>query len=332
MDATHSLLRRQLKRHFGEGFDVPPEWRAFVDAVSAAYREFDVDRQMLERSLELSSQELLSTNSDMRAVFQAIPDLLFRLDQDGTILDFKAGATNDLMLQRRELFGKRIQDVPIKPIGAQFDQAIRRVREEKSVVRLEYSLTLEGQECFYEARLAPLPENQIVAIIQNITERTRAAAARIRYARHATLRADVNQAFTLSGTSLAKTLQTCAEAAVRHLDAAFARIWTLNPKEDVLELQASAGLYTHLNGAHARIPVGAFKIGLIARERRPHLTNDVLHDERVSDREWAEREGMVAFAGYPLIVEDRLIGVMAIFSRQTLTEATLQTMAAVASE
>lgn len=51
----------------------------------------------------------------------------------------------------------------------------------------------------------------------------------------------------------------------------------------VLELQASAGLYTHIDGPHSRVPVGRFKIGLIAEERRAHLTNDVAHDPRVSD-------------------------------------------------
>src|SRR5579859_5167899 len=39
---------------------------------------------------------------------------------------------------------------------------------------------------------------------------------------------------------------------------------------------------------------------------------------------------MVAFAGYPLVVEDRLVGVMAMFSRQPLSEATLDAMASVA--
>jgi signal transduction protein with GAF and PtsI domain len=51
-------------------------------------------------------------------------------------------------------------------------------------------------------------------------------------------------------------LQQCAEALVRNLDATFARIWMLNADENILELCASAGLYTHLDGAHARIPVG----------------------------------------------------------------------------
>ncbi|HEX5709359.1 MAG TPA: GAF domain-containing protein, partial [Pyrinomonadaceae bacterium] len=122
-----------------------------------------------------------------------------------------------------------------------------------------------------------------------------------------------------------------AEALVTHLDAAFARVWTLDEGSSVLELQASAGMYTHLDGPHSRVPVGRFKIGLIAEERRPHLTNSVVGDPRVGDQEWAEREGMVAFAGYPLIVEDRLVGVMALFARHSLTERALEAMAAVAN-
>src|SRR5215472_7749871 len=58
-------------------------------------------------------------------------------------------------------------------------------------------------------------------------------------------------------------------------------------RQNTLELQASAGLYTRLDGEHARVAVGKFKIGLIAQERKPHLTNDVLNDEHISHPEWA---------------------------------------------
>ena len=74
----------------------------------------------------------------------------------------------------------------------------------------------------------------------------------------------------------------------------------------------------------------SWKIGLIALERRPHLTNSVLDDPRVSDKEWAAREGMVAFAGYPLLVEDQLMGVVAIFARKPQNEETLQALGSVA--
>jgi hypothetical protein len=90
---------------------------------------------------------------------------------------------------------------------------------------------------------------------------------------------------------LKESLHQCAHAAVTHLDAAFARISTLSPKQDILELEASAGLDTYLDGAHARIPVGPFKRGRIApHRRRSHQTNDLVADPAVSDREWARRE------------------------------------------
>jgi PAS domain S-box-containing protein len=117
---------------------------------------------------------------------------------------------------------------------------------------------------------------------------------------------------------------------VRHLGASFARIWVLPPGGDTLELQASAGLYTHLDGPHSRVRVGQLKIGLIAQERRPHLSQDVLGDPRVADKAWARREGMRSFAGYPLIAEGQVVGVMALFSREQLGADTLETLASVA--
>jgi PAS domain S-box-containing protein len=165
---------------------------------------------------------------------------------------------------------------------------------------------------------------------RDVTERKEADRELMERARLSALGADVGLALT-QRDALPEMLNACAEAMVHHLDAAFARVWTLNEEEQVLELRASAGLYTHLDGPHSRVPVGKYKIGLIAEERAPHLTNDVPHDPRVSDHEWAEREGMVAFAGYPLVVADRLVGVMALFARQPLTEATLQAMSSVAN-
>jgi PAS domain S-box-containing protein len=142
------------------------------------------------------------------------------------------------------------------------------------------------------------------------------------------LRADVSTALGC-GRALEDVLQRCAQALVDRLGAAFARIWLLGP-EDVLVLQASAGLYTRLDGSHARVPVGHQKVGRIARDKQPHLSNDVLGDAQVVDREWARREGMRAFAGYPLLVEGRLVGVIAMFSRREVASDTLEALATIA--
>jgi len=68
----HSLLARQLKRSFGGIEAVPGNLTGFIDSVNEAYRCFDDDRKMLERSMELSSQELLQANADMRAVLKVL--------------------------------------------------------------------------------------------------------------------------------------------------------------------------------------------------------------------------------------------------------------------
>jgi PAS domain S-box-containing protein len=167
-------------------------------------------------------------------------------------------------------------------------------------------------------------------VLAGIIERQRTRERLQEQLRLAAFGRDVGLALS-HGDRLPDMLRRCAEAVVGHLGGALARIWTLNEAEGVLELQASAGLYTHTDGAHRRVPVGRYKIGLIAQERQPHLTNEVLADPRVHDQAWARREGLVAFAGYPLLVEDRLVGVMAMFARQPLSEATLQAMASVAN-
>jgi PAS domain S-box-containing protein len=193
----------------------------------------------------------------------------------------------------------------------------------------------DGTETDIEDSAAPIRDSTgriigAVMVFHDVTERRKVSRALKERARLADLRADIGSAL-VSGNSLQSVLQQCAEALVCHLDAAFARIWTLNEEEQVLELQASAGLYTHLDGPHGRVRVGEFKIGRIAQKALPILTNDVLHDSNIGDPEWAKKEGMVAFAGHPMMLEDRVLGVMAMFARHPFSETVLSELASTAA-
>lgn len=174
MAPKQSLLKRQLKRFFGDASDVPQEWQGFIAAVDSAYAEFEVDRELMERSLDVSSQELLELNSEIRAILQAIPDLVFRLDEQGTILSVKAGTGSDMPQQ--EMSGKRIQECWIKYSGDRFSEVLRRVIDEKSMISIEHTQGAKGLESFHEVRLVPLLHDQVVAISRNITERKSAEA------------------------------------------------------------------------------------------------------------------------------------------------------------
>lgn len=174
MERYHNLLKRQLKRCLGDPLLIPPEWQNLVDAVNDAYAQFDTDRNMLERSLDLSSLELLGLNAEMRALIQSFPDLLFRIDSTGRILDYKAGTETALFFSPKKIIGKKIQGIPIKDVSDKFQNAIGRVFDARTIVSIEYSLFRKGDEYFYEARLSPLPENQIMVVIRDITKRKQA--------------------------------------------------------------------------------------------------------------------------------------------------------------
>jgi signal transduction histidine kinase/ActR/RegA family two-component response regulator len=182
MRVRHALLARQLARHLGTS-SVPPELAGFVQAVEDAYREHDADRAMLERSLELSSQELMLATSEMRTVLQAMPDLIFRLDARGTILGCQPGRPDDVYGRPAELLGKRIQEVPVKEVASKLGEALRTARETRALVTTEYRLELHGVRQWYEARLVPLLDDEIIMLVRNVTERKRMEDERVRTSR-----------------------------------------------------------------------------------------------------------------------------------------------------
>lgn len=170
----HRLLKRQLKRYFGDSHNVPEDWKGFIDIVNSTYHESDMDRNMLERSLELSSQELLQANSEMRAIFEVVPDIFFRIDLSGVILDCKTGDPSDLLVSRRNMIGKKIYDIPVPDISGPFRNAIEHIAQTGKTISIEYSLLLHETESFFEARFIPLLEDQAVIIIRNVTDRKNA--------------------------------------------------------------------------------------------------------------------------------------------------------------
>ena len=63
MHPLHSVLRRQLARHLAA--PISPEWKTFLEVVNEAYHQADADRKLLERTMDLSSQEMLQTNAEL---------------------------------------------------------------------------------------------------------------------------------------------------------------------------------------------------------------------------------------------------------------------------
>ncbi len=271
-----------------------------------------------------------------RRLFETSKDGLMVLDFDtGHILDVNPLLIDLLGYARQEYLGKKLwETTPFKGIGA--SRTAFAELQENNYLRYEGLPleTMDGRNIIVEVVSNVYHVNHKSVIqcnIRDITERKKAEDELKERTHQAALGTEVGAALIRS-KDLRSLLQLCAESIVKHLDAAFARIWILNEKDNVLELQASAGMYTHINGPHGRMMVGKYKIRIIAQEKKPHLTNAVIGDPHISDPEWAKREGMVAFAGHPLIVADKLVGVMGMFSKRPLKETALTALASIADE
>ena len=145
----------------------------------------------------------------------------------------------------------------------------------------------------------------------------------------ASLTAAVGLALT-RGTELRAMLQHCADALMAHIQGGAARIWTYTDAGKVLELQATAGVGID-SAPHARdIPLGLGVIGAAAEARKPLVTHHPNRDLPAEQAQWMQQQGLVAFAAYPLLLDSKLVGAIAIYSTYEFSSSALDAMAAVA--
>jgi PAS domain S-box-containing protein len=289
-------------------------------------QSINVARRRAEEGLRKQSEWLQVTLS-------SIGDAVISTDAKGNVTFMNVVAESLTSWRHTEAIGQPLPEV-FRIINEYTREVVEnpalRALSEGTIVGLANQTILiakDGTEWPIDESAAPIRNEQgevagVVLVFRDITERKRDEAAQAERNRLVALRADVSTA-QASGQPTPTALEQCCEALVRHLGVAYSGIWTVNDADDVLELQARAGSYTGSDGPPARLQVGDFNIGKVARTRKPYLTNSVLDDPNLSAPEWAKRKGMVAFAGYPLIVEDRIVGVVAMFAHQVMTDAVL---------
>ena len=115
-------------------------------------------------------------------------------------------------------------------------------------------------------------------------------------------------------------LQLTVDSLVKYFDATFARMWLLDKDGINLILKFSSGKYRNNNGEFSKVSIKLnSKIGTIVKRNKPVITNDVVNDPRIKYPIWAEKEKLRSFAGYPITHAGKPIGVLAMFSKKTLS-------------
>jgi len=113
-------------------------------------------------------------------------------------------------------------------------------------------------------------------------------------------------------------LDIIATALTGNLDFAAAQVWLLEPSDGALWRRASHHVTRNAPPVPGRVERGMGEIGQVAELRVPIVTNDPANHRQLALNPWMSEEGIQAFAGFPMVVGDQLLGVLAIYHRRSL--------------
>ena len=237
---------------------------------------------------------------------------MVRNEHDLCLVDYRLGAQNGVELLRAAMAqGCQSPIILLTGIG-------------------EHRVDLEAMEAGAADYLVKgrLDSNSLERTIRYAIQRRRAAAiAASEQARLAAFGAEVGLALTRRDP-LDSILQSCARAMVQYLNAALAQISIFDVEKARFERKASAGEIANLDNPSDSIKeLESVQIGL----RKPIVIKDLRHDNRVCDSSKIQDYRLVAFAAYPLVLEDKLVGYMSVFTRHALTDQIIQEMSSVAN-
>ena len=134
-----------------------------------------IGRDVTER--KRIAAELQASEAEMRALLAAMPDVICVLDAEGRYL--KVAPTNPGLLYRPpgELVGKRLHEIFPRAQADVFLGHVRRALASGQPVKIDYTLTIEGVECWFEGTVSPMPEDSVIWVARDITERKRTEGA-----------------------------------------------------------------------------------------------------------------------------------------------------------
>jgi PAS domain S-box-containing protein len=105
-----------------------------------------------------------------KSILEAIPDAMFLINKNEVFIEYHAPEKSTLNLNRDKVIGKKIDE--LERINA-FTNSFRQVKEQRQFLTTEYAIDMGEEERNYEVRFVPSGENQVIAIVRDITEKNR---------------------------------------------------------------------------------------------------------------------------------------------------------------
>ncbi len=148
-----------------------------IEGIFAISRDISALKQT-ENEIRESLASAREREAELEAVFQALPDLFFRLAADGTILDYRAQSSTDLYRSPAQFLGKRIYEVLPPEVATPLADHIAATSESGHMQVFDYDLPMAHGTCRYEARLSRFGQrDELICVIRDITGQYQAQQA-----------------------------------------------------------------------------------------------------------------------------------------------------------
>ncbi len=275
--------------------------------------------------------QLPDTSQELDAIFRAFSDLLFVLDANGKVLEYRAGDAGLLYTQPHLFLGQRMDDLLPAELGIRYRLAVQQAVKTQSITSLEYPLTLASGKRWFDARLVPAAGGQVIAIVRDITRYKQTEEEIQRHLEHLAALRSIDVIIT-SSLDLNLTLSMLLSHVTAQLNVDSANILLFNPRSSLLEYAAGIGFRSDAL-KHTRLHLGEEFAGQAALQRRmihsPDLATRATGFVRSPD---FEKEAFVCYYGIPLIAKGQIYGVLELFHRSRLASSQewidfMQTMA-----
>jgi PAS domain S-box-containing protein len=126
---------------------------------------------------EEAENSLRRSEAEKAAIIRAVPDLMFRIRRDGTLLDYMSTDQNMLFAPVEQFKGKTISQVLPPELAIQCMAAIEKAFHHEEMVAFEYSLTVNGQPRYFEDRIIVSSADEVLSIIRDISHRKESETA-----------------------------------------------------------------------------------------------------------------------------------------------------------
>lgn len=135
---------------------------------------WELEQAYARADLQRRQAALHASEERNRAILNAIPDLMFVLDREGTYLDYHASDEQSLLRPPSEFLGKNVSEVLPPEIAAKVAGCFTQVFQSDQPVLLEYAMAIPQGLRTFEASMVRCDSDKVLTIVRDITERREA--------------------------------------------------------------------------------------------------------------------------------------------------------------